>query len=445
MPRYARPKLASSANAKRTKPYSGTETTICRPSHSGSSYNGYGRLNTECWMQEFPMREVVIASSVRTPVGRAVKGTLRATRPDELGAIAIKGALDRVPQLDPKEIEDVILGCAMPEAEQGNNVARTASLRAGVPIEASAMTINRFCSSGLQAIAMAAERIMAGGAEVIVAGGTESMSMVPMGGNKISPNPWLVEHYPDSLISMGLTAERLASRFNISREGADNFSLRSHQKALAAIAAGKFDEETVPVPVSFTTPNGSKPKREEIIFKMDEGPRADTSLEALLALKPAFHVKGTVTAGNSSQMSDGAAAAVVMSAERAKALGIKPLARYVSFATAGYKPEEMGLGPVFAIPKALKIAGLKLSDIDVIELNEAFAAQSLAVIKEAGLDPDRVNPNGGAIALGHPLGCTGAKLTATIIRELKRRNAKYGLVTMCVGGGMGAAGIFENL
>jgi len=391
------------------------------------------------------MREVVIVSSVRTPVGRAMKGTLRATRPDELGAIAIKGALDRVPQLDPKEIEDVILGCAMPEAEQGNNVARTASLRAGVPIEASAMTINRFCSSGLQAIAMAAERIMAGGAEVIVAGGTESMSMVPMGGNKISPNPWLVEHYPDSLISMGLTAERLASRFNISREGADNFSLRSHQKALAAIAAGKFDEETVPVPVSFTTPNGSKPKREEIIFKMDEGPRADTSLEALASLRPAFHVKGTVTAGNASQMSDGAAAAVVMSAERAQALGIKPLARYVSFATAGYKPEEMGLGPVFAIPKALKLAGLKLSDIDVIELNEAFAAQALAVIQEGHLDIERVNVNGGAVALGHPLGCTGAKLTATIIREMKRRNARYGMVTMCVGGGMGAAGIFENL
>jgi acetyl-CoA acyltransferase len=391
------------------------------------------------------MREVVIVSSVRTPVGRAIKGTLRATRPDDLAAIAIKSALDRVPQLDPKEIEDVILGCAMPEAEQGNNVARTASLRAGVPIEASAMTINRFCSSGLQSIAMAAERIMAGGAEVIVAGGTESMSMVPMGGNKISANPWLVEHYPDSLITMGLTAERLAARFNITREAADQFSLRSHQKALAAIQAGKFDDEVVPVPVSFTTPNGSKPHRQEIIFKMDEGPRADTSLEALAALKPAFHAKGSVTAGNSSQMSDGAAAAVVMSAERAKALGIKPLVRYVSFATAGYKPEEMGLGPVFAIPKALKLAGLKLSDIDVIELNEAFAAQALAVIQESHLDIERVNVNGGAVALGHPLGCTGAKLTASIIREMKRRNLRYGMVTMCVGGGMGAAGIFENL
>jgi acetyl-CoA acyltransferase len=394
---------------------------------------------------EVGMREVVLVSSVRTPVGRAYKGTLRATRPDELAAIAIKGALDRVPQLDPKEIEDVILGCAMPEAEQGMNVARTASLRAGLPVEVSAMTINRFCSSGLQSIAMAAERIAGGGAEVIVAGGTESMTLVPMGGHKIAPNPWLVEHYPDSYLSMGLTAERLAQRFGITRQEADEFSLHSHQKAIAAIQAGKFEDEIVPVPVTFTTPNGSKPKKQEIIFKVDEGPRADTSLEALLALKPAFHVKGTVTAGNSSQMSDGAAAAVVMSGERAKQLGIKPLVRFVSFATAGYKPEEMGLGPVFAIPKALRLAGLKLSDIDVIELNEAFAAQSLAVIKEGKLDPARVNPNGGAVALGHPLGCTGAKLTATVIRELKRRNAHYGMVTMCVGGGMGAAGIFENL
>ncbi len=395
------------------------------------------------------MREVVIVSSVRTPVGRAYKGTLRATRPDELAAVAIKGALDRVPQLDPasnyKEIEDVILGCAMPEGEQGMNVARIASLRAGLPVEVSAVTINRFCSSGLQAIAMAAERIMSGGAEVMVAGGTESMSMIPMGGNKISPNPWLVDHYPDAYLSMGLTAERVAARFGITREECDQFSLRSHQKALAAIAAGKFEDETVAVPVSFTTPNGSKPKKHHITFKVDEGPRADTSLEALGALKAAFHVKGVTTAGNSSQMSDGAAAAVVMSADRAKVLGITPLARYVAFATAGYKPEEMGLGPVFAIPKALKLAGLKLSDIDVIELNEAFAAQSLAVIREAGLDLERVNPNGGAIALGHPLGCTGAKLTASVIRELKRRGARYGMVTMCVGGGMGAAGIFENL
>jgi acetyl-CoA acyltransferase len=402
------------------------------------------QVHNSNWL-EAPMREVVLVSSVRTPVGRAYKGTLRATRPDELAAIAIKGALDRVPQLDPNEIEDVILGCAMPEAEQGMNVARIAWLRAGLRVETAAMTINRFCSSGLQSIAMAAERIAGGGAEVIVAGGTESMSLVPMGGHKISPNPWLVENYPDSYLSMGLTAERVAQRFGITREAADEFSLHSHKKALSAIQAGKFEDETVPVPVSFVTPNGSKPKRQEIVFKTDEGPRADTSLEALLALKPAFHVKGTVTAGNSSQMSDGAAAAVVMSAERATQLGIKPLARYVSFATAGYKPEEMGLGPVFAIPKALKLAGLKLSDINVIELNEAFAAQSLAVIKEAGLDPACVNPNGGAIALGHPLGCTGAKLTATVIRELKRRKGRYGMVTMCVGGGMGAAGIFENL
>ncbi len=391
------------------------------------------------------MRDVVIVSALRTPVGRAFKGTLRSTRPDDLAAVAIKAALERVPELDPKEIEDVILGCAMPEGEQGMNVARIAALRAGLPVEVSAMTINRFCSSGLQAIAMAAERIQAGGAEVIVAGGTESMSMIPMGGNKISPNPWLVDHYPDAYLSMGLTAERVAQRFGISRAQCDEFSLASHQKALAALQAGKFDDETVAVPVTFTTPNGSKPKKTEITFKQDEGPRADTSLEALGALKPAFHVKGVTTAGNSSQMSDGAAAAVVMSAERANALGIKPLARYVSFATAGYKPEEMGLGPVFAIPKALKLAGLKLDQIDVIELNEAFAAQSLAVIQDAKLDPAKVNPNGGAIALGHPLGCTGAKLTASIIRELKRRKGRYGMVTMCVGGGMGAAGIFENL
>jgi len=391
------------------------------------------------------MREVVIVSAVRTPVGRAYKGGLRSTRPDEIAATAIKGALVRVPQLDTKEIEDVILGCAMPEAEQGMNVARIASLRAGLPVECSAMTINRFCSSGLQSIAMAAERIMSGGADVIVAGGVESMTMIPMGGNKVSANPWLIEHYPDAYLSMGLTAERLAQRFGITREQADEFSLRSHQKALAAIAAGKFNDEIVPVAVSFTTPNGNKPKRIEMEFKIDDGPRADTSMEALSALKPAFHAKGTVTAGNSSQMSDGAAAAVVMSTERAQALGIKPLARYVAFATAGYKPEEMGIGPVYAIPKALKIAGITLDRIEVIELNEAFAAQSLSVIKAGELNPAKVNPNGGAIALGHPLGCTGAKLTASLIRELKRRNAKYGLVTMCVGGGMGAAGIFENV
>jgi acetyl-CoA acyltransferase len=391
------------------------------------------------------MRDVVIASSVRTAVGKAGKGTLRATRPDDLAAVAIRGALERLPQLNAKEVEDVIIGCATPEAEQGMNVARIAALRAGVPVEVSAMTINRFCSSGLQAISLAADSVMAGRAEVAIGGGTESMSMIPMGGNKISANPWLVDHYPDAYLSMGLTAERLAKRFGITREMADEFSLNSHKKAIAAIQAGKFEDEIVPVPVSFTTPNGSKPKRIDISFKVDEGPRADTTLAALAGLKPAFHAQGSVTAGNSSQTSDGAAASVVMTAEKAKQLGIQPLARFVAFATAGYLPEEMGLGPVYAIPKALKMAGLKLNDIDVIELNEAFAAQALSVIKEAGLDPSKVNPNGGAVALGHPLGCTGAKLTATIIRELKRRNGRYGLVTMCIGGGMGAAGIIENI
>lgn len=399
------------------------------------------------------MKEVVIVSAVRTPVGKAYKGTLRSTRPDDLAATAIRGALDRIPQLDAREIEDVILGCAMPEAEQGMNVARIASLRAGLPVEVSAMTINRFCSSGLQSIAMAAERIMAGGAEVIVAGGTESMTMIPMGGHKVSCNPSLVASYPDAYLSMGLTAERLATRFAITREQSDEFSYQSHQKALRAIEAGNFADEIIPVNVRFTAPAATSSRgsaavklaTQEIVFAIDEGPRTDTTVEALAALKPAFHMKGTVTAGNSSQMSDGAAAAVVMSATRAQQLGIKPLARYIAFATAGYKPEEMGLGPVFAIPKALKMAGLTLSDIDVFELNEAFASQSLAVIKEAGLDPAKINPNGGAIALGHPLGCTGAKLTATIIRDLKRRKGRYGIVTMCVGGGMGAAGIFENI
>jgi acetyl-CoA acyltransferase len=399
------------------------------------------------------MREVVIVSAVRTAVGRANKGTLRATRPDDLAAVAIQGALARVPQLDVHEIEDVILGCAMPEAEQGINVARIAALRAGLPVEVSAMTINRFCSSGLQSIALAADRIAAGGAEVIIAGGTESMTMIPMGGHKISCNPSLVQSYPDVYLSMGLTAERLAQRFGITREQSDEFSYHSHQKAVRAIESGAFMDEIVPVHVTFRAPapqatRGSAAVKlavEAIEFKVDEGPRADTTVQALAALKPAFHMKGTVTAGNSSQMSDGAAAAVVMSAERAQALGLKPLARFVAFATAGCKPEEMGLGPVFAIPKALKMAGLTLDQIGVIELNEAFAAQALSVIKEAGLDPAKVNPNGGAIALGHPLGCTGAKLTATLLRELKRSNQRYGIVSMCVGGGMGAAGIFENI
>jgi acetyl-CoA acyltransferase len=387
------------------------------------------------------MRDAVIVSSVRTAVGKAPKGMLRATRPDDLGAAAIRGALDRVPSLDAHEIEDVIVGCAMPEAEQGMNVARICALRAGLPIESSAMTINRYCASGLQSIALAAERIRGGGADVVVAGGTESMSMVPMGGNKISLNPSLVEERPGAYLSMGLTAERLAKHYGIGREESDAFAFASHQKALAAQAAGKFDQEIVPVRVAFTTPE----KRTEIDFKSDEGPRADTSAEALAKLKPAFHAAGTVTAGNSSQMSDGAAAAVVMSEERAKALGLAPMARFIAFAYAGCLPEEMGIGPVYAIPKALKLAGLTLDQIDVIELNEAFAVQSLAVMKQLGIDPTRVNVNGGAIALGHPLGCTGAKLTATLLQELKRRNARYGMVTMCVGGGMGAAGIFENL
>jgi len=397
------------------------------------------------------MREVVIVSSVRTAVGKANKGTLRATRPDDLGAVAIQGALARVPQLDVHEIEDVILGCAMPEAEQGMNVARIASLRAGLPVEVSAMTINRFCSSGLQAIALAADRIAVGGAEVIVAGGTESMTMIPMGGHKISCNPSLVQNYPDSYLSMGLTVERIAARFGITRRQADEFSYHSHQKAVRAIQTGAFADEIVPVEVTFRTPQvtrGSSALKlavQTIEFKVDEGPRAETTIEALAALKPAFHSKGTVTAGNSSQMSDGAAAAIVMSASRAQALGIKPLARFVAFATAGCKPEEMGLGPVFAVPKVLKMAGLTLDQIGVFEGNEAFAAQALAVMKQLGLDPDKFNPNGGAVALGHPLGCTGAKLTATLLRELKRRKERYGIVTMCVGGGMGAAGIFENI
>ncbi len=395
------------------------------------------------------MREAVLVSSVRTAVGKAFKGALRTSRPDDLAAAAIRDAVTRVPGLDPKEIEDVILGCAMPEAEQGMNMARTASLRAGLPVDCSAMTINRFCSSGLQAIAIAADRIMLGYADVIVAGGAESMSLIPMGGHKISPNPWLMDHYPDSYLGMGLTAENLARKYGIAREEADQFSYQSHQKALAAIAAGKFKEEVTPFEVRVTVmENGSKPARPKTTtfqFEIDEGPRADTSLEVLAKLKPAFHAKGTVTAGNASQMSDGAAAAVVMSADRAKAIGARPLARFVAFATAGCPPEEMGVGPVFAIPRALKIAGLRLEDIDVIELNEAFAAQSLSVIKVAGLDPARVNPNGGAVALGHPLGCTGAKLTASILREIQRRNARYGMVTMCVGGGMGAAGIFERV
>jgi len=392
------------------------------------------------------MKEAVIVSIARTAVGKAPRGALRNTRPDDMAAAVIKEIVGRVPGLDPGEIEDVILGCAMPEAEQGNNVARIASLRAGLPVTCSAMTINRFCSSGLQAIALASERIMAGFADAIVAGGAESMSMIPMGGFHFSPNPYLMDHYPDSYLSMGLTAENLARKYQITREQADQFSLRSHQRALDAIAGCKFKEEIIPLEVIEVSLNGKdKPQTRKVVFNTDEGPRRDTSLEALAKLKPAFHAQGTVTAGNSSQTSDGAAAAVVMSAEKAQALGAKPLARFVAFATAGTLPEEMGAGPVYAIPKALKLAGLRLADIDLVELNEAFAAQALSVIQLAGLDPEKTNVNGGAIALGHPLGCTGAKLTATLLAEMKRRKARYGMVTMCVGGGMGAAGIFENL
>ena len=385
------------------------------------------------------MREAVIVSSVRTAVGKAGKGTLRETRPDDMAAVAIAAALARVPALKPELVEDVILGCAMPEAEQGMNVARQAALLAGIPYTAGAMTVNRFCSSGLQAIALAAQAIRTGEAEVVVAGGTESMSLVPMGGHKVAPNPTLLERYPDSYLGMGLTAERVARKYGIDREKSDAFSLRSHQRAAAAIAAGKFKDEIVSLTVSL---NG---EGKTTIFDTDEGPRKDSDLAALAKLKPAFAAKGIVTAGNASQMSDGAAACVVMSAAKAKELGIAPLARFVAYAVAGVPPEIMGIGPVEAIPKALEQAGLKLQDIDLVELNEAFACQALAVILAAGLDPDKVNVNGGAVALGHPLGCTGAKLTAQILHELARRNARYGLVTMCVGGGMGAAGIFERM
>src|SRR6202142_1990010 len=400
------------------------------------------------------MAEAVIVSSVRTPVGRGYKGSLRTTRPDDLAALVIKEALARVPGLDYKQIDDVILGCAMPEGEQGMNVARIGALRAGLPVETSAMTVNRFCASGLQAIALAAERIRSGAAQVIVAGGTESMSLVPMGGNKISPNPWLVDHYPDAYINMGLGTEHVARKFGISREQADQFAVESHKKAVAALAADKFKDETVAVEVKITSlPNGNgakskapaKTATQTFSFDKDEMPRPETSMEVLAGLKPAFHVKGTVTAGNSSPMSDGAAAVIVMSDAKAAQLGIKPHARFVAYATAGVKPEEFGIGPVAAIPKALQLAGLSLNDIAVVEFNEAFAAQSLAVIQQANLDSARVNPNGGAIALGHPLGCTGAKLTASLIRELQRQNARYGMVTMCIGGGMGAAGIFERV
>jgi acetyl-CoA acyltransferase len=392
------------------------------------------------------MRDAVIVSAVRTAVGKAPKGTLRDTRPDEMGATVIKEALKRAEGVELNEVEDVIMGCAMPEAEQGMNVARAAAIRAGLPVETSAMTINRFCSSGLQSIAIAADRIRTGAADVIVAGGLETMSLIPMGGHTIRPNPYLVEHYPDFYLNMGLATENVARKYEVSREAQDEFSYASHQRAAAAQDAGKFADEIVPLTVAFEElDERGRKQRREVTFEKDEGVRRDTSAESLAKLRPAFHAKGTITAGNASQMSDGAAAAVVMSDERARALGLRPMARFVAYATAGCPPEEMGIGPVYAIPKVLRIAGLTQDQIDVIELNEAFAAQSLAVIRTLGLDPERVNINGGAIALGHPLGCTGAKLTATALRELERRNGRYAMVTMCVGGGMGAAGIFERL
>ena len=377
------------------------------------------------------MREAVIVSAARTAIGKAPAGSLRYTRPDDMAAVVIDAALGRAPGFDRGEVEDVIIGCAMPEAEQGLNVARIASLRAGVPVSASAVTINRFCSSGLQSIAFAAERIMAGFAGAIVAGGTESMSLVPMGGHKPSPNPTLVDTYPDVYLTTGLVAENHAREHAISREEQDAFALASHQRAVAAIDGGRFASEIVTGPA--------------IALATDEGPRRDTSIDALGKLKPAFHVKGTVTAGNSSQMSDGAAAVLVMDGARARELQLAPMARVVAYATAGVEPERFGIGPVPAIRKALKIAGLTLDDMDLVELNEAFAAQVLACLRELPIDPDRLNVNGGAIALGHPLGCTGAKLTATILYEMQRRKARYGLVSMCVGGGMGAAGIFERM
>ena len=391
------------------------------------------------------MKEAVIVSAVRTAVGKAPKGTLRNPRSDEMAALAIREAVSRA-GVDAALIDDVIMGCAFPEASQGMNVARTASILVGLPVEVSAMTVNRYCSSGLQTIAIAADRIATGGADAIVAGGLESMTAIPMGGNTFRPNPGLADTYPDYYLNMGLTAENLAKKYEITREQADEFSFNSHQKALAAIKEGKFKDEIVPMTVHIDEfDEKGRVRRKEIVFETDEGPRVDTSLEGLARLRPVFHAKGTVTAGNSSQMSDGAAAVVVMSADKAKSLGLTPLARFVSFATAGCLPEEMGIGPVYAIPKALKLAGLTLDQIDVIELNEAFAAQGLSVMKVLEMDPSKVNVNGGAVALGHPLGCTGAKLTATLLQELKRRNARYGMVTMCVGGGMGAAGIFERI
>jgi acetyl-CoA acyltransferase len=391
------------------------------------------------------MQDAVIVSATRTAVGKAPNGALRNVRPDDMAAAVIREALRRAPGIEPGDVDDVIVGCAMPEAEQGLNVARIASLRAEVPVTASAATINRFCASGLQAIAQAAEHIMCGFSKVAVAGGTESMSLVPMGGNKLSPNPGLVERYPDVYLSTGLVAENHAREYRISRDEQDAFALRSHQRALAAIDGGRFAEEITPLTFAAAVPHPDAPKIREVTFAQDEGPRRDTSAEALGKLRAAFHASGTVTAGNSSQTSDGAAAVVVTSSALAKERGLQPLGRFVAYATAGVEPERFGIGPVPAIRKVLTLAGLTLDQIDLVELNEAFAAQVLACLKELPIDPEKLNVNGGAIALGHPLGCTGAKLTTSILYEMRRRHARYGLVTMCVGGGMGAAGIFERM
>src|SRR5512135_2599589 len=390
-------------------------------------------------------KEAVIVSAVRTPVGKAKRGGLATVRPDEMAATAIQALLKRTPNLDPAQIEDVIIGCAFPEGEQGMNMARMVALRAGLPDSVPAETINRYCASGVQSIAHVAYAIQSGQIEVAIAGGAESMTMVPMAGYKFSPNPYFAQDLPHYYTNMGLTAENVALKYEISREDQDAFALRSNERAAKAVAAGVFDPELTPVSVRVVDYAEGKGTPREFVVGRDEGPRADTSLQALAQLKPAFKVGGMVTAGNSSQMSDGAAAVVIMSAEKAASLGLQPLARFVSFAAGGVAPELMGIGPVAAIPKALKSAGISLHDVDLIELNEAFAAQSLAVIRDIHLDEDKVNVNGGAIALGHPLGCTGAKLTTQLIYEMGRRRSRYGMVTMCVGGGMGAAAIFENL
>jgi acetyl-CoA acyltransferase len=390
------------------------------------------------------MRDAVIVSAVRTAIGKAPRGALRDTRPDELAAAVIREAVRRVSGLDPAAVEDVILGCALPEGEQGLNMARVAALRAGLPVTTCGQTINRFCSSGLQAIALASYEVMTGQVDVAVAGGVESMSLVPMRGNKYAPNPHLAGEWPDVYLSMGLTAENVARRFEVSREDQDAFSLRSHARAAAAIAAGRFADEVVPLTVRRWEDGDGRPASREVTFGADEGVRADTSLERLAALPPVFAKDGVVTAGNSSQTSDGAAAVVVMSEETAERLRLKPLGIFRSFAVAGVPPEIMGIGPVEAVPKALRQARVRLQDVDVIELNEAFASQAVAVARRLDLDEARLNPNGGAIALGHPLGCSGARITVTMLYELARRGARYGVATMCIGGGMGAAGVFER-